>query len=391
METRDVRGACCRWFALWAFAVVTSGCSSDGGVFGASDAAPDEADAGAPPPDAAIVVAPSNGDVVGGLEATGLTIGISGTFDTTNECATPSRLGRCAPVSVAGPDLCVCRADHVELGDLEISGERALVILAWRDVDVLGDVVLVAGPGQPGPGAWRGYAESEPGVPGAGGSFGTAGAGTADATWGSAELVPLEGGMSGQASGASTCDNGGGGGGGALQITAGERILVTGNLSAGGGGGGGGRAANWGCSGGSGGGSGGALLIEAPAVEIAGTITANGGAGGGAGGESYGGGSGQNGRPALSPATGGDGDDGGGCPLYGYTSGGWGGLGAASETEAASGGPGDTISGCIGGPHWVGIGGAGGGLGRIRINSTSGCLCTGSMSPMPSLGELHEQ
>ncbi len=329
---------------------------------------------------------PSNGDVVGGLAANGLSVGASGTFDTSAQCVAPSLLGACEPVTGgSGPDLCVCRADEVVLGDLTVTGGRGLVILASARIRVDGRVVLLADSGQQGPGARRRYFEPAEGMTGGtGGSHGSAGgrAGAA-ATWGNPALVPLEGGMSGQ----DTCgDRKGGGGGGALQLTAGERIIVAGAINAGGAGGDGGDPASY-CGGAAGGGSGGAVLIEAPAVELFGAVAANGGGGGGGGGD-YSGGGGHGAKTGSTPAEGGEADSGWGCQLNGYTSGGWGGHGAVEGTAAAEGGPSDWISGCLGGTHYLGEGGGGGGVGRIRINTSAGCQCTGSLSPAASLGAL---
>ncbi len=369
-------------------ACAAQGSAPDGGDGDSDAGASADADPTVPLPDAAPgTIAVSNGAVTGPLRPTGLTVGAAGSFDTSLGCASPSLLGDCEPVSGGlGPDLCVCRADVMTIGDLEITGDRGLVLLAWERITVNGDLVLRADHLHQGPGARRDYAEATSNeLGGAGGSFASQGGLGSSATWGSLALVPLEGGMRGQ----DACyQRKGGGGGGAIQLSAGEVIQVIGTVNAGGGGGDRGDSDNDGaCGGGPGGGSGGAILIEAPAVSMIGTVAANGGGGGGGGGY-YPGEPGNAGRPGAEPALGGAGDSGHGCPAYGYTSGGWGGNGAAGETAATSGGPSDWVSGCIGGTVYVAAGGGGGGLGRIRVNTSTGCDCTGTFSPSPSLGAM---
>ena len=360
-----------------AFVLAACGNAPEGDS-GDVDAAAD-GDGGAADGRASII--PSNSGDVGRLEPTGLVVGAGGTFDTDVGCVPTAALGHCVPSG----DLCVCRADVVTLGDLDVVGTRGLAVLAWASIDVTGDVRLVAGAGVDGPGARRtDMPAAMDRVGGAGGSYGTAGAGNSAAVWGNAELVPLVGGRAGQ----DACgDRRGGGGGGAIQLTAGERITIglDGGISAGGGGGMGGSYGT--CAGGAGGGSGGAILVEAPRVELEGALVANGGGGGGGGGEESGG-TGEGGGWSDAPARGGSDASGWGCALNGYTSGGWGGKGAAGDTAATTGGPMDTVSGCSGGPHLLGEGGDGGGLGRIRINTRTGCICTGFASPAPSRGMI---
>jgi hypothetical protein len=150
------------------------------------------------------------------------------------------------------------------------------------------------------------------------------------------ELQILQGGGAGGLGGLA-CGTPGGGGGGALQLSALERIAVTGTIDAGGGGGVGGIA----CTmigeladGGSGGGAGGAIYLDAPAIDIAatGVLAANGGGGGGGGCDK----TGENGVP---------GEDArrtetfalGGVPIEGCSGqGGLGAFGAAGGTAGAS-------------------------------------------------------
>lgn len=336
---------------------------------------------------------PSNAESVGSLAPTGTTVGPpSGVFDTVDDCLETSTLGRCELVPRAGvADLCVCRADAFVIEDLKVQGEAALALLAWDTIDVLGTLDVSAnGPGSPGPGAAREYARSTTGTNGgSGGSFGSRGAGEmARPEFGGAEQVPLEGGMRGQdACGGAT----GGGGGGALQLTAGREISISGTLDASGGGGAGGSQTGT-CLGGAGGGSGGGLLIEAPRVFMTGFVFANGGGGGGGGNnQGLAGSSGGTSPHPRDPGVGGDGRDGRGCPLEGYTRGGAGGSGATSTSPSSAGEPADEVAGCIGGPDRVGGGGGGGGLGRIRVNTLEGCQCNGIFSPEPRVGEVGVQ
>ncbi|HEY5951716.1 MAG TPA: hypothetical protein VIV40_39750 [Kofleriaceae bacterium] len=340
-------------------------------------------------------LAVSNADATGTIRPTGLTVTPpNGQFNTDTECTASSALGACEVVARDGlPEACVCRMDELSIGELEVKGSRALVILAYETVriqttlDISGDLDV------PGPGAMPAvYTTMSFTNGGVGASYATKGAGSSSntteiaATYGEATLIPLLGGTPGQ----KTSDNGGngGGGGGALQITAGERIEVLGSIFAGGGGGKAGIA-SYSYAGGGGGGSGGAILLEAPAVVVTGKLNANGGGGGGGGGENA---SGWNGEDAADElASGGDGNDGGGCPLYGYVSGGTGGNGATRQTPPGVGSGSDYDSRCLGSAVFVGGGGGGGGLGRIRINTLSGCQCGGMMSPSASFGMLGVQ
>lgn len=320
-------------------------------------------------------VTPSN--ELGGLESTGLEVSPpAGTFDTDAACVTPSALGNCAPVA----DICVCRMDTLAVGQLTITGSRALAILAYDSVVIAGDLVVEPGAGSRG----SVVTAAENLVGGAGGTHGTLGGGGTQPV-GTPELVPLVGGAPGQ----DACGARGGTGGGALQITAGKAISVTGTISAGGGGGRGGGSGGL-CLGGAGGGAGGALLFEAPTVNLTGTIAANGGGGGGGGSNGYAsGGSGARGGLAGG-AAGGAGESNHGCALNGYTVGGDGGTGS----RTAGGGLGeasDVISGCLGGTIYLGAGGGGGGGGRIRVNAAHGCNCGGVFSPAPTFGVVSER
>jgi hypothetical protein len=357
-------------------------------------------DGGDPPVDGSTVT-PSNADAFGSLSSNGMIVAPpNGTFDTSADCMAPSALGNCTVVTRAGlRGACVCRADTITIGDLTVTGPNALVLLADKQVTVTGTLDASGTLDVPGPGATAGYTAKATGLTaGTGGSFASVGGGKHPrASFGTATLVPLLGGTSGQSS--SGTGVGGGGGGGAVQITAGIQIEIDGTVNAGGGGGKGGApdAAN---AGGGGGGAGGGILLEAPTVIVSGTVVANGGGGGGGGGNGYGGDGDEAGQAAafasrmVDPTTlasGGNGSPGGGCPLYGYVWGGPGGAGALGMT-AANDGVGSSVNAqCIGPTAFGGAGGGGGGVGRIRINTTHGCQCGGTMIPTASFGSMARQ
>ncbi len=329
---------------------------------------------------------PSNADAIGGLEATGLVIAPpAGTFDTSLQCTRTSALGRCTPVSNPGAvDLCVCRMDEVTIGNLQVTGSRGLVLLAYKRVVVTGHLSVSARGAADGPGAYLRYVETHAtnrsGA--AGGSFGSRGGNASSNVVGTDALVPLVGGSAGQA----TCSANAGGAGGALQITAGEALYVSGVISAAGAGRHGGSGT---CLGGAGGGSGGAVLLEAPLVQVNGVVAANGGGGGGGGSTRSGSGyTGAPGRLSASRAEGGEGKDGDGCFAGGYTYGGDGGWGASAVGAATNGVAGDVEAGCAGSTIYLGDGGGGGGTGRIRVNTATGCQCGGTFSPAASIGDL---
>jgi hypothetical protein len=362
-----------------------AGGAIDGGADGGFDAGTDGGiDAGPPAP-----YAISNEADFGPLEMTGLVLGPpSGTFDTDADCVAEAPLGECTPVALGGPrvDACVCRADEVVIGDLRVTGSRALVVLAWRRIEIV-ERLDVSGLGrEAGPGAFAAYEmEAAGSTGGAGGSYGTAGGGLAAESFGMPELVPLIGGMSGQ----SACGPDlGGGGGGAVQLSAGETVLVTGLIVAGGGGGRGGGVGDA-CNGGRGGGSGGAVLVEAPQVEMRGEIAANGGGAGSGGTTSHSGNSGAD-ADSIMRAAGGPAQLEPVCALYDDIYSGSGGSGAILAESGGAGGPSASETRCIG-DSYAGAGGGGGGVGRVRINTARGalaCICSGEFSPAATFGEL---
>ena len=344
--------------------------------------------------------APANANMFGGFGSDDLSVSPpDGTFDTDHDCTPVSALGACTPLPIA----CVCRASMISIGSLHVTGSRALVVLASREITVATLLDVSAHGVAAGPGAIVGYTGSASGdyVNAAGGSFGTAGAAdprgsdTIAATYGDPSLVPLVGGMIGQDGGG---DNGlnrngsggsGGGGGGALQLSAGVQLTIDGAIEADGGGGNGGISSGEQCGGG-GGGAGGGVLLEGASVVIDGRVRANGGGGGGGGGEGGYGGPGYDGEGSdmFTTSHGGGGAPSMGCPLEGYIGGGYGGDGATGSGSATYGGYGGSVVGCIGGPDWGCAGGGGGGLGRIAVNTATGCDCSGTFSPAPGFGTV---
>jgi len=211
---------------------------------------------------------------------------------------------------------------------------------------------------------------------GAGGEAHASGTGLAGGSAvGMADIVPLAGGCRG---GTLLHNDGsiasrGGAGGGALQFVSRQAIRVVrdgtdiGILDVGGLGGGGNAA---------GGGSGGALLLEAPIVVVDGAgvgLFANGGAGAG-------GACGVKGNDAIvgaQPAV--------GVACGANTAGGDGGTGSTGPTAGANGTCGSICS--IG----YKLGGGGGAVGRVRVNTQSGAFAVSSgaaISASWSVGQI---
>ena len=254
---------------------------------------------------------------------------------------------------------------------LEIHGQRPLILIAREDIAILGFIeaydeietsigVLGGFSGvktnDPSDGAGPGAGEGLPGMVGAGGGgyCGRGGDGGGDeegnpggeggASYGNAEIVPLQGGSSG-----GTREDGdeAGGGGGAIQLVAGNEIYIgsEGYISMPG------NGAGW--KNGNGAGAGGAILLEAPDVIVEGLLAANGGSGGGGTSDA----NGWAGQASSEPAPGGVDDD---AP----------GGGDGSAGDVPDGQAGETqIDGSQYGPS---SGGGGGGAGWIRINTASG-------------------
>lgn len=341
-------------------------------------------------------LAVSNDDAFGALGESDLRLGPpNGTFHTLDDCTPDAALGACTLLE-GEPGACVCRSQHLVIGDIEVLGPNRLVLLASEVIEVEGHLdVSARGSVRGGPGSYGtelSLAQGRSG--GQGAAYAAAGGGGSDALiYGTPELVPLLPGTRGQ----HTCgpdDGYGGWGGGALQLSAGERIVITGRISASGGGGGAGSSGDS-CNGGAGGGSGGGILIEAPEVDVRGGVFANGGGGGGGGSSDYDGTYGSNGaQSATGRALGGSSVEDATCALYGSIYSGSGGLGSGDGfLGGASGTSGDYETRCLGSTY-SGDGGGGGAAGRIRINTLraqQGCICSGDFSPAPTFGAITYQ
>jgi len=185
--------------------------------------------------------------------------------------------------------------------ELDVSGDRGLVILASGDVSIKqlfrvdAQEATITGPGGFGPGL--GPLSGGAGGPGDGdfGNNNSGGGGGGHTTrggnggnangvlggdGGSAYEIPMVGGSGGGRGDPPGCGTRGGAGGGALQVFSRTTIVIDtlGLVHAGGGGGEGAL-----CSTGSaaGGGAGGYILLEAPSLAVHGVVAANGGGGGG--------------------------------------------------------------------------------------------------------------
>lgn len=321
--------------------------------------------------------------------------------------------GNCDLVVEASPiDICVIKRRSVHIGPgarLSAIGTRALAIVGTTRVDVEGTIDVSAhyernGPGAPDSRGTYNVRCLAAGAPG--GGYGTAGGRpqgcfgdpaecwgfapdggseyypVGGASYGTPEATPLVGGAAGGGLGRP-----GGGGGGALQLVSCGTIEIgsSGRVVSGGGGGLGG-VGTWHClHSGGGGGSGGTILVEAASVTVAAgaAILANGGGGGSGGGfgnqlGEIDGNPGANGSESAGPAPGGAGT------LGGVTT-----RGAPGGNGGADGVPPQSYGDLTGGPYGAGRGGAGGAVGRVRINTVGGTsLVTdgGIFSPMFTSG-----
>ncbi len=352
---------------------VDEGDAREGGGDDATDAQPQAA------------ITPSNVDVIGPLRVTGrdVVVPADAVFDTEQHCIPGSMLGDCTTVApMQGPQICVCRADSIAIGSLQVRGTRALAVLAFRTLEVGGTLRVAPGAGQRPMPVTRGRD---------GGSYGTRGGWMADAPWGTPEIVPLVGGQRGRGD-MSPGTGRGGAGGGAIQLTAGENLRVSGTIHVPGGGGTGACSVVSDLSA-TGGGSGGAILLEAPAVAVHGQLSANGG--GGSGGPMW-----------IYPDSkwcGGNGADGGldtaaqgGSNVrdcyngFSYSAiSGVGGLGSWNTGNGQDGGGTLYHGEDCNQAHSPAGGGGGGGGGRIRINTgAGGCDCPGRSVPPSTRGAV---
>lgn len=299
------------------------------------------------------------------------------------------------PQHPSGPELAVLRVGSLTIassGTVRAVGHRPLVIVASRNVAILGMLDVSARLGDAGAGgvepAGEGVSSAPPDDitvdPGGGGAgHATAGAsggsvvgvlgGAGGPSYGDDLLTVLTGGAAGGYGSARECAPApGGAGGGALQIFAASTISVgeLGAIYAGGGGGGGGLACrNGDAGGGGGGGSGGAIDLGAEVISIRGTVAAHGGGGGGAGSggtfaEGRRGADGENGladRPARGGGEGG---------AYGTRGGDGGWRLLPAERGQTNFSPGNA-------------GGGGGAVGRIVIRTASPFVNRGTIGPTP--------
>ncbi len=335
---------------------------------------------------------PSNKDAYGLPYQTMIMAGPpNGEFDTDTDCKEDASLGVCVySTDESSQSACVCYSDRLVVGDLRITGERALVIMSSDTIEVRGTLDISAQGSAAGAG--QGFAYPKAVVEGyaMGGTLGSRGGRFEGELLGSQALTPLAGGCAGQ----SVCDDEtpGGGGGGALQLSATNAVIVTGAILANGGGGRGGASGGSTCLDGAGGGSGGAVLIEAPSVEISGSVWAKGGGGGSGATTENRGRDGSDGAPGTEPAQGGERQSQDPCLERSDVLSGEGGRGASFDQDATIGGDRDEETSCwFAGDVFAGAGGGGGGLGRIRINTRTGaqsCQCNGDFIPRPDFGTI---
>jgi len=352
---------------------------------------------------------PSNVDAA--LFSTDSDVVLPATVDTT-AC---SLAGAVIAEQPSGPGLCVVRGRDITVPvgtTVRVSGSRALVLLAARDIVV--DGVLdaaargtVSGPGASAARAGAGgdgahvdtFGDGGGGGGGRCGAGGAGGRGTGDAASSPAAapggaggavvdvgtLSPLFGGSPG-GRGAYTAGvisplAAGGGGGGAVQLSARELIRVRGIIDVGGGGGQRGHARGFmNYSGGGGGGSGGAVLIEAPEVlyEMGGRVQAIGGGGASSGGSNTASGT------AAEGIDGNDGQDGVAASDRAL-----GGANPASRysTVGAPSGGGSALAGDTGGAQTARYGnggGGGGGAGCVLVRTATGAIPAGASASAPS-------
>lgn len=303
------------------------------------------------------VPTPASGKVTFNCGVTEIDTKATGAPSILNACPGHPPLAHASIVQGGVPTLVLAFADLEVTGNntLRLIGERPVIIVSLRNIDVFGTIDVRAGAqacagngaGRNGGGGDFGWQSG-----GGGGGFGTVGG-----RGGDVDNAPdgLGGAVNGAGAFRGGCPGGRGGnnpnaaarGGGALQLVARETLNLSGTINAPGSGGSGGVPTQAG----NGGGSGGAILLEAERfIATNGVLASNGGGGG----QQTTGRAGESGRASVTPAAGGDDN----------LSGGVGGSGAAGNTAATNGG--DANLAAFGG-------GGGGGAGRIHINV--GVLC----------------
>lgn len=281
-----------------------------------------------------------------------------------------------------GVDIRVFWVRSLRLGRSSTSGGPAIAFVSAGDISINRELSARAGGSHPAGVGSRGQCEGDDDCAGSGGGgFGSAGGrGGSSASntgalggevSGNAELVPLRGGANGGEGDDRctpfSCSPCKGRGGGAIQLVSRSEISVSeGAIDAGGQGSSPDPVPIDGNVLACGGGAGGGILLEAPVIEIGfgAAIVANGS--GGSGGCSV---EGQHGGISDERAPGGL------CASLGD-----GGAGAAGNLPALNGAN-----------NSVAAGACGGGVGRIRINTTAGGLTIdrgGIVSPAPSVGVI---
>lgn len=300
-------------------------------------------------------------------------------------------------VQVNGTTFCLVRAGTIDIGDLKVTGTRAIAFIADDMLRVSGTLDVSADGPTPGPGAGTlgaGTATINASYKGGGGAGFTqpggagGGAGTEPGTVGGSatQRLPTDRFVGGATSPSARCDNGsfycfnsidfpgGGGGGGALLIACRGKVSVTGTIDAGGGGGTGGGDhyidGNIAQGGAPGGGSGGFVVFQGVHVEITGKLYANGGGGGaGCATDNC---RGLPGSDALRSTTGAPGGD-----PAGNTCGG--GIGGSASNAPGTGEVSFSTAS-------AGAGGGGGSMGRFEVFTPAGVapvLTSSQASPAP--------
>jgi len=365
------------------------------------DAGPPPDDAGPPPTDGGPACsgwAPRHFRPceIGGPEPE-LVISINGTYNTNTGTLTDGDGSHGLPGTVidqAGTSARVLSVQGFRINSgarLVVVGAMPLIVASWTDITIEGELdasSLLGGRSGAGwsSGSCGDGARGEDGASGTGGGGGggfggrggNGGQGDGNGTernggaGGAALGAPpaiVRGGCAGADSGAHTDTSRpysarvgtGGAGGGAVQLTARDRVQVSGRMLAGGAGGMGGFMSS--AAGGGGGGSGGYIGLEGAQVVVTGVLAANGGGGGEGCILSTAGANGANGGPDRTRATGGDG------PGTGATGGG-------------AGGAGSTLAGAdVPGIENGGGGGGGGGAGFVLIWSVDYTGSSAVISP----------
>ncbi len=326
--------------------------------------------------------------------ATTPTATLTGTLDVQQDAACTGGVR-----DVNGTMFCIVRAASIAIGDLKVSGTRAIAFVADDELKVTGILDVSADGATGGPGAGgigAGAATINSSYKGGGGAgfaqMGGAGGGNDTGSDSGMAGGPITdrltttrfiGGASTTSAlcgGAVACLNsidfpGGGGGGGALLIACRGTVKVTGTVDAGGGGGTGGgdhypQVGTVTQGGAPGGGSGGFVVFQGVGVEVSGRLYANGGGGGAAcSGDNCRGMSGSDGSRSTAGAPGGD--------AIGNTCGG--GIGGSASNPPGTGE--QTFSNVS-----AGSGGGGGSTGRFQVFTPNGrapVLSPTQASPSP--------